>query len=143
MRLLSLFLMMLFLPGPASAANGAKADEGQLMIPPPMLEPAQPDGSRCFKIVNRAPYTVNGTLLTNYKTDLMGRKGRDVSNFRLAPGGEKKYCTFGPYYPGTRIGFQIRTIVPVFSCYTVAQGTIEVQGKVDAEGKTKTWVNCQ
>ena len=137
------FAVLGLFAGPAFAA-GVKADESQLMVPPPMIEPASPDGSRCFTVVNHAPYTVNGTLLTNYKTDLLGRKGRDVSNFRLASNAEKKYCTFGPYYPGMRIGFQLRTIMPIFSCYTVAQGTIEILGETKPDGGgSRTWVNCQ
>lgn len=143
MRSLVLCLLLLvFLVVPALA--GVKPDESQLLVPPPMLEPANPDGSRCFFIHNTAPYTVNGTVLTNYYTDeLTGIRSRKISNFRLAPQQKERYCTRGPYYAGTRIGFMLRTIVPVFSCYTVAQGTIEIRGERKPEGGTKSWVDCQ
>lgn len=113
------------------------------MVPPPMIEPPNPDGSRCFTVANRAPFTVTGSVLTDYVTDIVGRKGRPVSNFRMAPGDEKKYCTFGPYYPGNRIGLVLRTVIPVFSCYTVAQGTIEIMGEYKPDGKTRMWANCE
>lgn len=131
------------LSAPAKAGQGAKADEGQLLVPPPMIEPANPDGTRCFFVHNNAPYTINGSVLSNYYTNLAGLKGRATSNFRMAPGEKKQFCTNGPYYNGTRIGLVLRTIVPIFSCYTVAQGTIEVMGAFDKDRKSKTWAVCQ
>ncbi|MDB5491959.1 MAG: hypothetical protein JWO78_1808 [Micavibrio sp.] len=141
--LLIMIAALSLLSAPALAAQGAKPDEGQLLVPPPMIEPANPDGTRCFFVHNNAPYTINGSVLSNYYTNLAGLKGRATSNFRLASGEKKQFCTNGPYYNGTRIGFLLRTVVPIFSCYTVAQGTIEVMGEFDKDKKSKTWAVCQ
>lgn len=141
---LILIAALCFLSAPALAESGAKADEGQLLVPPPMIEPANPDGTRCFFVHNNAPYTINGSVIGNYYTNLAGQKGRPTSNFRMASGDKKQFCTNGPYYPGTRISLVLRTIMPIFSCYTVAQGTVEVMGEFDkATGKSKTWAICQ
>ena len=50
---------------------------------------------------------------------------------------------FGPFYPGERLELVLRTLMPIFSCYTVAQGEILIQGQFKPEGGTKTWVECQ
>ena len=136
-------LSFLTMPLSVEAADSVKPDEGQLLVPPPMIDPPSPDGSRCFIVKNTAPYTVLGSVVTNYVTDLAGRKGRQMSTFRLAPNNQKQYCTMGPYYPGTRIAMMLKTVVPVFSCYTVAQGTIEIKGEFLPGGKTHSWINCQ
>jgi hypothetical protein len=142
-HVLILMAALCLLSASALAESWAKADEGQLLVPPPMIEPANPDGTRCFFVHNNAPYTINGSVLSNYYTNLAGLKGRATSNFRMASGEKKQFCTNGPYYNGTRIGLVLRTIMPIFSCYTVAQGTIEVMGEFDANHKSKTWAVCQ
>jgi hypothetical protein len=145
MRAFFLLLPFLGLLSTASAwADDATPDESQLLVPPPMIEPANPDGSRCFDLVNKAPYTVMGSIISNYTIDsLTGKKVRDMANFRLASGDKQHYCTYGPYYPGTRLGILLRTIVPTFSCYTVAQGTIEILGEYTFDKGSHTWIDCQ
>lgn len=123
-------------------AAQVKSDPGQLVVPPPMMEPPQADGSRCFTVTNKAPYSVTGSVNTNYFTAANGTRARKNVNFRLAPGARQQICTFGPYYPGNRIELVFRTLMPVFSCYTAAQGDIQVYGKVKPEGGSKTWVDC-
>ena len=140
--ILSILAVLFLANSPVMA--GVEPDESQLLVPPPMLDPPNPDGARCFSVVNRAPYTVTGSIVSNYATDALTRqKVRQTINFRLAPGRKENYCTYGPYYPGTRLGFMIRTIVPVFSCYTVPQGTIEIMGEYVKGQGSRSWINCQ
>lgn len=127
--------------GNAVAQN--TSDPSQLLLPPPMIDPANADGSRCFTIWNKAPYSITGSVNTNYYDTAAGTKARANRNFRLAPGGKQNLCSFGPFYPGERLELVLRTLIPIFSCYTVAQGDIIVYGEIKPEGGTKTWANCQ
>ena len=108
-----------------------------------MLDPPRADGSRCFFVVNKAPYTVTGGVNTNYYDTADGGKARANRNFRLRPGQKTEVCTFGPFYPGERIELVLRSFVPLFSCYTVAQGEIIVRGEIKSEGGTRTWAECE
>jgi hypothetical protein len=125
------------------AVAQVKSDQGQLLLNPPMVDPANADGSRCFNLINKAPYTVNGSMNTDYYDLADGGRGRAHRNFRLRPGGETRLCSFGPFYPGARLELVLRTLVPIFSCYTVAQGDIVIFGEIKPEGGTRTWVDCQ
>lgn len=121
-----------------------KADPGQFLFPPaPLTEPANADGSRCFSVWNKAPYTITGTVNTNYYETASGAKARRNQNFRLAPGARQGLCSTGPFYPGARLELVLRSLVPLFSCYTVAQGEIMIHGEIKPEGGTKTWAACQ
>src|SRR5688500_3789306 len=125
------------------AAAQVKSDESQLLLNPPMIDPPNADGSRCFTIWNKDPYTVTGSVNTNYYEAADGTRARANRNFRLTPGKKAQICSYGPFYPGERLELVLRTLVPIFSCYTVAQGEILIQGQFKPEGGTKTWVECQ
>ena len=139
--LLIIFMWTCFLGFPAVAQ--VKSDEAQLLLDPPMVDPANADGSRCFTIWNKAPYSVTGAVNTNYYEAADGTQVRANRNFRLAPGKKTQLCSYGPFYPGERLELVLRTLVPIFSCYTVAQGEIVIMGRFKPEGGTKTWVECQ
>ena len=110
---------------------------------PAFIEPANPDGSRCFAVWNKAPYTITGTVNTNYYDTAAGTKARGNRNFRLAPGEKEDICSFGPFYPGERLELVLRSLIPLFSCYTVAQGDVIIYGEIKPEGGTRTWADCQ
>lgn len=143
MKIFSLlaFLAVFFAAFP-SLAEGVQADKSQLLVPPPMLEPANPDGSRCFFISNKAPYSVTGSLVTNYYETASGIPARAHNNFRLKSGEKQDFCTYGPFYEGARLELVLRTLMPIFSCYTVAQGEIIIMGET-VNGKSRTWALCQ
>lgn len=138
-----IFLAALVIFAACPAGAEVQSDPSQLNRPPPMLEPANPDGSRCFAVWNKAPYTVTGSINTNYYDTAAGTKARANRNFRLAPGEKKELCSYGPFYPGERLELVLRTLVPLFSCYTAAQGDIMIYGQIKPEGGTKTWAECQ
>jgi hypothetical protein len=136
-------LALIFTSDAQATGTSVRSDPGTLLIPPPMIDPPRADGMRCFMLVNRASYTVLGAINTNYYTTAAGIQARKNANFRLSPGQRQEVCTRGPYYAGERIELVLRTIVPIFSCYTVAQGEITIFGERKPEGGTRTWANCQ
>lgn len=101
---------------------------------------AAPD---CFRIVNRAPYTVIGAINGNYDTLPSGQKVRRNRNFRLFTGESTEMCTTGPYYEGGRVELVIRSLVPLFSCFTLPTGEIPIYGQRLPEGGTRTWAECR
>lgn len=131
----------LVLPNVAGA-QGVKSDNSQLLTAPIMLDPPNPDGSRCFNIMNTAPYTVTGSMVTALYPTADGTQARQRLNFRLSPKQSHRYCSFGPFYPGERLELVLRTMMPIFSCYTVAQGDIIIKGETN-KGVSKTWAICQ
>jgi hypothetical protein len=141
MKALFLFLtaILLFATAPIFAQGNAVPFAPVL----PMLEPASPDGSRCFNVFNNAPYSVTGSMITDLYAAADGAQGRQRENFRLKPKESVRICSNGPFYPGERLELVLRTLVPIFSCYTVAQGDIVIMGETKPEGGSKTWVDCQ
>lgn len=96
----------------------------------------------CFKIVNTAPYTVFGQIKTNYFIRPDGVRSRHRSNFHLKPKEEADVCTAGPFFEGRRLQFELRTLLPIFTCKTKLRETMYVQGKTQEDGTTKTWIDC-
>jgi hypothetical protein len=99
---------------------------------------------KCFSLVNRAPYTVHGTIITDYYTTQSGVSARHRENFRLETNESNEYCAAGPFFGEDKdqLKLVIRTIVPIFSCNFKAKGEIAIRGEVLKEGGTKTWAEC-
>ena len=98
----------------------------------------------CFSLVNRAPYTVHGTLITNYYETQSGMMARHRANFHLETNETNEFCSSGPFYgvENNQLKLVLRTIVPIFSCDFIPQGEIIIYGKHLEEGGTKTWAEC-
>lgn len=111
----------------------------EIVAPPAM---ASPGGVPCFTLVNKAPYSVFVTINNNY-SDTGSGKARASRNFRLQPGQSDGACTAGPFYPGGRVELVIRSLVPLFSCYTAAQGETIIYGEHRPEGGTRSWADCR
>ncbi len=113
---------------------------------PPMSAPAGQDDvlkdPLCFNVVNKAPYTVYGSLSTNFYTAADGKKARHRSNFRLNEQEQAQFCTYGPFFDNQKLDLVLRTLVPVFSCKTAVTGDILIYGRRKAEGGTDTWAVC-
>jgi hypothetical protein len=114
MRLIVLFALLLMLPFPARA---------ELISQEP----------HCALIKNSAGFTVFGMIRTDYGTNAAGGKQRHESTFRLADGEQKKACATGPFYPGYQVELTIKTLIPVFSCKTRLDGTIEIKSERNEE----------
>jgi len=144
MKFLSILIagLTLFAASPVLAQGGDRSADPSLLLNPPIIEPANPDGSRCFNIFNNAPYSVTGSVVTNLYETADGTSARQRANFRLKSKESQRLCSYGPFYPGERLELVLRTLVPIFSCYTVAQGDIVIMGETRPEG-SKTWAVCQ
>lgn len=96
----------------------------------------------CFRVINQAPYTVIGSMQTNFYVDKERRKARHSSNFRLEKGQSQPFCTYGPFYEGRKLLLVLRTFLPIFSCHTMVDADIYIKGEVREDGTTKTWAIC-
>lgn len=97
----------------------------------------------CFRVINKAPYTITGSLYSNYYVNKDRQKARHTSNFRLEKGASQPYCTYGPFYPGRKLELVLRTIMPIFNCKTTVDGDIHLMGEVLETGGTKSWAVCR
>ena len=106
--------------------------------------PVMPDGARCFTVNNTAPYTVYGTIITNFYVASDGTASRKRSNFRLESHESTDFCSFGPFYGENedRLKLTLRTLIPIFSCEFTAEGELNIFGVKKPEGGTRTWANC-
>jgi hypothetical protein len=138
---LVLTVLCLFCAAPVFAADDAFLPPVENPKPPGAAGPVTANPS-CFDVVNQAPYTVFGTVGTNDYTGMDGRTARHRENFRLQPKQQVNFCTTGPFFPGQKLEFVIRTLIPVFSCMTGIDKAIVIHGEKKPEGGTKTWADC-
>ena len=96
----------------------------------------------CFNVINKAPYSVMGSFVTNVYTTDDGGKARHRSNFRLESNYKSEFCTYGPFYEGRKLELVLRTLIPIFSCKTAVTGDILIYGRRKPEGGTDTWAVC-
>lgn len=148
-RFLWVIVMVFACGGAAMIAPAAAQDIVRPVVPPAGaggLSGAAGEVSKtaqCFKVINKAPYTVLGTFVTDVYTDDKGQQGRHRSNFRLDSDHASEFCTYGPYYEGGKLELVIRTLVPVFSCKTRVDADIVIHGRRKPEGGTDTWAVCR
>ena len=107
----------------------------------------------CFIVRSEAPYKTYGSFRTEFFTREDGIRARHTSNFRLEetgaldekgrPADKAEFCSYGPFLPGRKLEFTLRTLVPIFSCKTkIDQGEIVIKGFRKPEGGTETWAEC-
>ena len=107
------FLIIAIFLGICGASAGFLfAEESKGIIPLP-VKPSMPspedmvDGAIleepvCFDVVNRAPYTVMGAIMSNYYEAEDGTKTRHRGNFRLEEGQKTNFCVLGPFFEGQK-----------------------------------------
>lgn len=117
---------------PLQEAPGAPHAKGEVIAKP-----------LCFKVINRAPYTVIGGLYTNFYVDERGYTARHNNGFRLKAGESLEACSSGPFYPGRKLELVLRSLVPIFNCHTRIDGDIIIRGEHKKGGGTKTWAECR
>ena len=96
----------------------------------------------CFDVINRAPYSVFGTVSTDAYQTPEGITAHHRANFRLKTGEATEFCSKGPFYEGRRLEFKLRSLVPLFSCQTKIDAPIIIQGRFKPEGGTESWATC-
>jgi len=133
-------LAVLCLAAPASAQE----DDPFLVTEPARPEALGPvsETAECFHLVNKAPYTVFGSIHTNYYIREDGIKTRHKSNFRLEKDRVAEFCTSGPFYDGHKLELVLKTLIPVFECKTGINGDIIIHGWHKDGGGTETSAHC-
>jgi hypothetical protein len=96
----------------------------------------------CFKVINKAPYGILGTVVTDVFHGPQGA-ARHRSNFNLKENESTEFCSYGPFYEGGKLELVVRTLVPVFSCKTRVDADIEIHGRRKEKGGTDTWAICR
>lgn len=109
----------------------------------------------CFNVKNTADHMIFGTIGTNYYVAADGTQARHRSTFRLEAAGTKdkegypadiaEFCSYGPFFEGRKLELMLRTLFPVFSCYThIEQGDIVIKSerKEDDSGN-RIWAECR
>jgi len=126
-----LFLLTIFIAIPAYAQ-------------PPSTEPSGEITSRpvCGKLVNRSDQTIMGKIATKSQMLPSGDMVAHQENFKLLSGQEREICAAGPFFQGRRLELTLRTIIPLFSCYTKIDRTIYLDAKPDETGFKKLSATC-
>lgn len=103
----------------------------------------------CADLVNESDYTARGTINTAsavYKDaeDSLkdGTRARHSVNFKIDPGEKQQICSTGPFFEGRKVELVLRTLVPVFDCYTSLIAPIVIKSERDADGEFRTWAEC-
>ena len=138
---------LLLMISPVQAQSGAKSGSPWAAPFPGVNVPMTTEGEvdskpTCFRVINQAPYTVVGSMQTNFYVDKERRKARHSSNFRLEKGQSQPFCTYGPFYEGRKLLLTLRTFLPIFSCRTMVDADIYIKGQMNDDGTTKTWAIC-
>lgn len=128
------FLALLILPAFPSSAPAQE-------LPPGFTGAPQ---ERCFTVYNSAPYNVHGSFYSDFFMTQYDTKGRNQSNFKLAPGERMEHCSDGPFIGPQKdlLYFVLRTLIPVFSCHIRAEDEIIISGRRKQEGGTESWATC-
>ena len=92
--------------------------------PPPGVGGA---GDVCVIVRNRAPFTITGRVQL---------KSRERASFRLSRNRTQKLCMTGQLFGGDTVSFILTSFVtiPIFSCYTRHDQSIDVYAKRRGEG---------
>lgn len=108
----------------------------------------------CFTLRNTADHMIYGTFGTNYYVAADGTQARHRSNFQLDAAGKKdgegfpsdaaEFCSYGPFFEGRKLELTLRTLFPVFSCYTkIESGEILIKSKRKADDSgNDMWAEC-
>jgi len=114
-----------------------------------VTEPTMPEAlgevieeAQCFNVINKAPYTVYGSIHTNFFIRDDGIKTRHQSNFRLETENFAEFCTYGPFYEEQKVELVLRSFIPIFKCKTGIEGDVIIYGRRKSEGGTETWAVC-
>ena len=144
-RFFFMLTILALLPGGARAQEAAvpSLDTPAILQAPTGAAGEVGQVPQCFNVINKAPYTVLGTVVTDYYTRPDGVKARHRSNFNLKTGEQTRFCTQGPYYEGGKLELVLRTLVPVFDCKTRVDADIIINGRIKPEGGTDSWAVCR
>lgn len=96
----------------------------------------------CADIRNDTGSYIFASVRTEYGTTKTGEKKRHESSFRLEAGQTQRACATGPFFPGYQVELMLKTMIPVFTCKTVLQGTISITSKRDENDRNRYSATC-
>jgi hypothetical protein len=144
-RLALTALLVLFTACLPALAQQDPVPRPAIPAPPPMVAGSEGEilsEPVCFNVINKAPYTVTGTIGSNVFRNKDGIETYHRGNFRLEQGQQTNFCAAGPFYAGRRLDLTLRSLIPLFSCRTAVTGDIIIYGRHKEEGGTDTWAAC-
>lgn len=97
----------------------------------------------CATIRNMADQLVTGVVRTASFKATNGLVRNHEGNFRLEDGETVEICSSGPFYPGYKVEFVIRTIMPLFTCQTRLSGEIIIRRKTNEDGIKILYADCK
>ena len=138
------FLIIIVVLMCLSSKQSAAVDDPFLVTQPTQAAPMGEviSEAQCFNVINKAPYTVYGSINTNYFVTSDGIKTRHKSNFRLSSQEKVEFCTYGPFYEGRKLELVLRTLLPIFNCKTGVTEDVIIYGRRKSEGGTETYAVC-
>lgn len=130
--ILCLFLLVAAMPAAAQLPLPAVAAKAGEIITRPV----------CGQLVNRSSVNILGSVATMPQNLPDGTPVRHKTNFKLAPSERKEICSTGPFYEGRKLELTIRTLVPLFSCYTQIGGEVFLDMREDRDGVKRYSATC-
>jgi hypothetical protein len=125
--MIRIFLLLSFLIAiPAYAQMPSREPAGEITSSP-----------ICGKLKNRSEQTIMGTMATKSQKIASGDLVAHQENFKLKAGEEREFCAAGPFFEGRRLELTLRTVIPLFSCYTKIDREIFLDAKPDKPGGFK------
>lgn len=131
MMIRAVFIFLLFSAVPAFAQVPSRQAAGEIISQP-----------ICTYVINRSDQTIMGTIATKSQTLADGTVAAHADNFKLAAGDRRQFCAAGPFFEGRRLELTIRTLIPLFSCYTKIDRDIYLDATPDAAGFKKLSATC-
>lgn len=146
-RLFILFIIFTALcqPVPSLAqGSGSASDNG----PWPAGDDYNPQTSEqniCFTVTSEVDHTVYAQVISNYYKNSEGSWARHRHNFRIDKGERYPVCTTGPFYSERSVLIQVKSLIPLLSCYfDLGNGGRELKFyKREIAGKKRLWATCK
>jgi len=95
----------------------------------------------CATLRNAANQEVLGVIKTDWYK-YKGQLARHEGLFDLQDGETVNICSTGPFYPGYKVEFTIKTIMPLFTCKTRLSGEIVIRRK-EQDGYNLLYADCK
>ena len=112
-----------------------------LVAPDAQAAPQYSTERHCGTLVNDTDRSVSGSITTNYDENDKGEKFRHQANFTLKPKETWPFCTTGPYYDGEKVQLDLRSLIPLFTCLTKAEGEILIRTRTENDA-VKPYALC-
>jgi hypothetical protein len=100
------------------------------------------DTPLCLILNNTTGAEVLGHIETAEHRDANGKLSWHRSNFRLAAGTEQEVCATGPFFDGYKLRLVLKTLIPLYSCKTEMNRTVNIMRVRDSNGIENLVADC-